>query len=93
MKRFAILTVCLAFASTVSFAQKVGDVIYGNVSDSKGPLAGVSISEINKEGRTMVETKTDEKGNYSFRLVNGWNREKAVRNSPVWGKFKNIMYY
>ena len=49
---------------------KAGDLIYGTVTDSQGPVAGVVITERNRFDRIMAQVKTDENGNFSFRLVN-----------------------
>ena len=70
-KRFALLL--LAVAAAPVFAQdmpKAGDIIYGTVTDSIGPVAGAIVIERNANERIMAQTKTDLNGNFSFRLVN-----------------------
>lgn len=70
-KIFALL---LSAATIVSaFAQdkpQKGDIIYGTVTDSIGPVAGAIVIERNANERIMAQTKTDLNGNFSFRLVN-----------------------
>ena len=71
-KTFALLF--LAVTTVVSaFAQDKphkGDIIYGSLTDEKGPMSGVNITEINDTYRIMAQTTTDVNGNFSFRLVN-----------------------
>lgn len=49
---------------------KAGDLIYGTVSGSEGPLAGIVITERNHNDRIIVQTTTDINGNFAFRMVN-----------------------
>ena len=69
-------TFALIFASavmTAAFAQnkpKAGDLIYGTVTGSEGPLAGIVITERNHNDRIMAQTTTDINGNFAFRMVN-----------------------
>ena len=63
----------LAVATVPVFAQdmpKAGDIIYGTVTDSIGPVAGAIVIERNANERIMAQTNTDLNGNFSFRLVN-----------------------
>lgn len=74
-KMFA--SVLLSVVTVVStFAQnkpKAGDVIYGRIVDSNGPVAGVKVTERNACDRIMAETVTDMNGEYVFRTVNPEN--------------------
>lgn len=76
MKKTIALLMLAATLST-AFAQetvKPGKLIYGTVSDSNGPLAGIIVTERNHCDRIMAQTTTDVNGNFSFRLVNPNNR-------------------
>ena len=69
------LLLLAAFASV--FAQetiKKGDLIYGTVSNSEGPFAGIVITERNFCDRIMSQTTADVNGQFSFRVVNPNNR-------------------
>ena len=80
-KHLVLLSALLLQAVAVSvFAQdkpKAGDVIRGIVSDSEGPLAGVTVSEIsyseNGNEKVITKTVTDEKGEFSFSVVDPEN--------------------
>ena len=70
-KTFAFLLVAAAITS--AFAQdtpKAGDLIYGTVIGSKGPITGANVTERNGYDRIMAQSTTDSDGNFSFRLVN-----------------------
>ena len=74
-KTFALLM--LAATISTAYAQETvrpGKLIYGTVSDSNGPLAGIIVTERNSCDRIMAQTTTDVNGNFSFRLVNPNNR-------------------
>lgn len=76
MKKTIALLMLAATLST-AFAQETvrpGKLIYGTVSDSNGPLAGIIVTERNSCDRIMAQTTTDVNGNFSFRLVNPNNR-------------------
>ena len=69
------LLLLAAFASV--FAQKTlkkGDLVYGTLTDSDGPLAGFVVTQRNGLDRIMAQTTTDENGNFSFRVVNPQDR-------------------
>ena len=90
-KRFALLL--LAVAAAPVFAQdmpKAGDIIYGTVTDSIGPVAGVVIIEKNSNDRIMAQTTTDENGNFSFRLVNPDNEISICWKEKWYYSFNSI---
>ena len=55
---------------TLSYAQKAGDMISGNVSDEYGPLMQANVVEMDAANRIVAHGVTDINGNFSFRLVN-----------------------
>ena len=71
-KRFVLLllTVVSAISAFAQGKPNAGDIIYGTVTDSIGPVAGAIVIERNANERIMAQTKTDINGNFSFRLVN-----------------------
>lgn len=71
MKKTFALLLLTAVMTSVSAQDKLqkGDLIYGTVTDSVGPVAGIIIIEKNSNNRIMAQTTTDENGNFSFRLV------------------------
>jgi hypothetical protein len=73
MKKIFALLLSAAATIVSAFAQdkpQKGDIIYGTVTDSIGPVAGAIVIERNANDRIMAQTKTDLNGNFSFRLVN-----------------------
>ena len=71
-KTFVSLALLLAaFGAVIAQDKpKAGDLIYGTVSGSEGPLPGVVITERNHNDRIMAQTTTDINGNFAFRMVN-----------------------
>ncbi|MBO7050418.1 MAG: hypothetical protein J6W42_07380 [Bacteroidaceae bacterium] len=77
MKKSLAISVLLLAAFASVFAQetiKKGDLIYGTVSNSEGPFAGIVITERNFCDRIMSQTTADVNGQFSFRVVNPNNR-------------------
>ena len=77
MKKTLAISLLLLAAFAPVFAQetlKKGDLVYGTLIDSDGPLAGFVVTERNGIDRIMTQTTTDENGNFSFRVVNPQNR-------------------
>lgn len=75
-KTFALFIFAIAGIAAV-FAQdkpEKGDLIYGRVIGSDGPLAGIHVTEKNGWDRIMAEGVTDANGEFSFRLSNPDNR-------------------
>lgn len=73
MKKTLVSLALLLSASVTAFAQnkpKAGELIYGTVTDSEGPLAGIVVTERNHNDRIIAQTTTDINGNFSFRMVN-----------------------
>jgi len=73
MKKIFALLLSAAATIVSAYAQdkpQKGDIIYGTVTDSIGPVAGAIVIERNANERIMAQTKTDINGNFSFRLVN-----------------------
>ena len=73
MKKTLVSLVLLlaAFGSVIAQDKpKAGDLIYGTVTGSEGPLAGIVITERNHNDRIMAQTTTDINGNFAFRMVN-----------------------
>ena len=76
MKKALSISLLLSVFAYV-FAQetiKKGDLIYGTVSNSEGPFAGIVITERNFCDRIMSQTTADVNGQFSFRVVNPNNR-------------------
>src|ERR1044072_2115170 len=50
--------------------------IRGKVTDkkTKGPMQGVTVSEMDADGRFVKGTTTDIEGNYSLRIINAKNK-------------------
>ncbi len=72
MKKIFALLLSAAATIVSAYAQdkpQKGDIIYGTVTDSIGPVAGAIVIERNAYERIMAQTKTDLNGNFSFRLV------------------------
>ena len=75
-KTFALFIFAIAGIAAV-FAQDKpakGDLIYGRVIGSDGPLVGIHVTEKNGWDRIMSEGVTDANGEFSFRLTNPDNR-------------------
>ena len=75
-KSFALLLFSIV-TLTPMFAQdkpKKGDVIYGVIKDSNGPVVGATVTERNCCDRIMAQTQTDINGEFVFRTVNPDNR-------------------
>lgn len=75
-KSFALLLFSIV-TLTPMFAQdkpKKGDVIYGVIKDSNGPVVGATVTERNGCDRIMAQTQTDINGEFVFRTVNPDNR-------------------
>ncbi|MBR5934747.1 MAG: hypothetical protein IKZ89_01195 [Bacteroidaceae bacterium] len=53
---------------------KAGDLIQGVVTDSVSPLMAVYITELDSAGRAVAYAYTDQKGEFSFSLVNPKDR-------------------
>lgn len=73
----SVSTLLMLFAAITLYAQntlKKGDLIYGTVSNSEGPFAGIVITERNACDRIMSQTTADVNGQFSFRVVNPDNR-------------------
>ncbi len=84
-KRFVLLllTVVSAISAFAQGKPNAGDIIYGTVTDSIGPVAGIIIIEKNSNNRIMAQTTTDENGNFSFRLVNPDNEISVLLEKPA----------
>ena len=48
---------------------KAGDIIYGTVQDSLGPMMMVNVTERDESDRIVAHCITDFEGNFSFKLV------------------------
>ena len=53
-----------------SYAQQVGDIISGTVSDAYGPVMMANVVEIDAANRIVASAVTDMSGNFSFKLKN-----------------------
>ena len=53
-----------------SYAQKVGDIISGQVTDAFGPVMLANVVEIDAANRIIAAATTDMNGNFSFKLKN-----------------------
>lgn len=66
-----VVTIASALAQN---KPKTGDVIYGRIVDSNGPVVGATVTERNGCDRIMAQTQTDINGEFVFRTVNPDNR-------------------
>ena len=74
-----ILVYLLCLHSMVASAQQASGtamVIRGKVIDkkTKGAMQGVTVSEVDADGRFVKGTTTDIEGNYSLKIINGKNK-------------------
>ena len=103
MKKTIAFLLFAAAAIAPAFAQdkpKAGDIIYGTVTDSVGPLAGITVIERNANNRIMAQTVTDANGNFSFRLVDPDNelcfmrkkQEPYSRSTGVYMPITSLQY-
>src|SRR5882762_2466862 len=76
MKKYLIKLVCccllLVFYS-VTRAQNTtpGVIVQGIITDAdKKPVVGVTVAEVDEDGRTIRATKTDIEGNFSLKVSN-----------------------
>ena len=53
-----------------SYAQKVGDIISGQVTDAFGPVMLANVVEVDAANRIIAAATTDMNGNFSFKLKN-----------------------
>ena len=53
-----------------SFAQNVGDIISGTVTDAFGPVMMANVVELDAANRIVASAVTDMNGNFSFKLKN-----------------------
>src|SRR5688572_21979278 len=61
--------ICLTLPLTVVFA-KTAVTVQGKIVDSKkDPIAGVTVAELDAEGRTIKATKTDIEGNFVLKVA------------------------
>src|SRR5882757_4009588 len=67
-----IFCFCLAALSCViSHAQVQPITVQGKITDKDGkPIHGVTVAEIDEEGRTIKADRTDVDGNFSLKIVN-----------------------
>ena len=75
-KMFAsvLLWVVIIASALAQNKPKTGDVIYGRIVDSNGPVVGAPVTERNGCDRIMAQTQTDINGEFVFRTVNPDNR-------------------
>lgn len=75
-KMFAsvLLWVVIIASALAQNKPKTGDVIYGRIVDSNGPVVGATVTERNGCDRIMAQTQTDINGEFVFRTVNPDNR-------------------
>lgn len=76
MKKYLIQLACCCFLLLlhhISAAQTV--TIQGKITDAdKKPISGVTVAEIDAEGRTIRATRTDVEGNFSLKISNSKHR-------------------
>jgi len=56
--------------TSLSYAQKAGDIISGTVTDAFGPVMMANVVELDASNRIVASAVTDMSGNFSFRLKN-----------------------
>src|SRR5689334_21102337 len=75
MKKYFLhfaLCFCLAVVSSViANAQAQTITVQGKVTDSDGkPIHGVTVAEVDEDGRTIKADRTDVDGNFSLKITN-----------------------
>ena len=82
-KRFVLLllTVVSAISAFAQGKPNAGDIIYGTVTDSIGPVAGITVIERNANYRIIHKTVPDAYRNYSFRLFHPDNNLFFMRKT------------
>jgi TonB-linked SusC/RagA family outer membrane protein len=74
---FIFCLLCLhCFVASAQQAAGNAVVIRGRIVDkkTKGPMQGVTVSEMDADGRFVKGTTTDIEGNYSLKIINGKNK-------------------
>ncbi|MBR3896371.1 MAG: SusC/RagA family TonB-linked outer membrane protein [Bacteroidaceae bacterium] len=61
-----------------AFAQNVGDMISGTVTDDFGPVMAANVVELDAANRIVANAVTDINGNFSFRLKNPKNKLRVT---------------
>src|SRR5512133_1448631 len=62
---------CLALSCVKLYAQNKNVVVQGQILDpDKKPLVGVTVAELDDDGRTIKAAKTDIDGNFSLAVTN-----------------------
>lgn len=80
MRKIIKVTICCLFAITwvfgVAVAQTPDNIVRGKITDkrTKRPLFGVSVSEVDADGRIIKGASTDIEGNFVLRLSNPKNK-------------------
>ncbi len=80
MKKIIKVAICCLFAMAwllgVALAQAPDNVVRGKITDkrTKRPVAGVSVSEVDADGRIIKGSTTDIEGNFVLRVSNPKNK-------------------
>ncbi|MGE5521496.1 MAG: SusC/RagA family TonB-linked outer membrane protein [Candidatus Dadabacteria bacterium] len=78
MKKYLVhLLYCLFLlvAGSSAFGQNISHVVQGKILDeSKKPIQGVTIAELDADGRTIKATRTDVEGNFSLKVTSTRNQ-------------------
>src|SRR5690349_16841984 len=71
MKKYLLQSVCCLGILLLTFqlSAQTGTVVQGKITDKeKNPVAGVTVAEVDEDGRTIKATKTDIEGNFSLKV-------------------------
>ncbi|MBR5804059.1 MAG: SusC/RagA family TonB-linked outer membrane protein [Bacteroidaceae bacterium] len=73
-----LMAVGCQLSVATAFAQNVGDVISGTVTDDFGPVMAANVVELDASNRIVANAVTDINGNFSFRLKNPKNKLRVT---------------
>ena len=78
IKIMGLMAVGCQLSVATAFAQNVGDVISGTVTDDFGPVMAANVVELDASNRIVANAVTDINGNFSFRLKNPKNKLRVT---------------
>ena len=70
--RISCLLIAILFANVI-MAQTI-TTVQGRVTGTKGPVEGVTVAEVDEDGRTVRAVKTDVEGNFVIKISNTKNK-------------------
>ena len=78
IKIMGLMAVGCQLSVASAFAQNVGDMISGTVTDDFGPVMAANVVELDAANRIVANAVTDINGNFSFRLKNPKNKLRVT---------------